>query len=113
MLRKINSAAIAVAAFLSAGSALNAAPVDLSSWQLDGGGNWTFLSQDAPNDSARQNSNSPPTILFNNLNSQGTALKGTIEVQTAADDDFIGFVLGYDDGDITGSNATTDYILVD
>lgn len=90
-----------------------AGPIDLSSWIIDGGGSWTFNTTVIPNDSATQNVNSIPTVLFNNVNSQGLALSGTIEVQTSSDDDFIGFVLGYDDNDLFGSNATTDYILVD
>jgi opacity protein-like surface antigen len=88
-------------------------PVDLSSWTVDGGGNWVFNSTNAPNDSANQTLNSIPTVLFNGTNSQGSALSGTIEVQTTSDDDFIGFVLGYGDNDLFGSNPTTDYILVD
>ena len=91
----------------------SAAPVDLSSWLIDGAGSWSFNSTNAPNDSADQAFNSIPTVLFNNVNSQGLSLAGTIEVQTTSDDDFIGFVLGYDDEDLFGTNATTDYILVD
>lgn len=94
-------------------SSANAAPVDLSSWKIDGNGNWSFNSTSAPNDSADQALNSIPTVLFNDTNSQGLSLAGTIEVRTTADDDFIGFVLGYDDEDLFGTNATTDYILVD
>ena len=90
-----------------------AVPVDLSTWTVDGGGSWIFNSTDAPNDSANQLLNSIPTVLFNGENSQGMALSGTIEVQTGSDDDFIGFVLGYDDDDLFGTNPTTDYILVD
>ena len=71
----------------------SAAPVDLSTWLIDGGGSWTLHTSAAPNDSARQNLNSPPTVLFNNLDSQGLALSGTIRVESANDDDFIGFVL--------------------
>lgn len=90
-----------------------AGPIDLSSWLIDGAGSWTLNTTVEPNDSATQNVNSIPTVLFNNMDSQGLALSGTIEVQTSADDDFIGFVLGYDDEDLFGSNASTDYILVD
>ena len=90
----------------------HAAPVNLSTWLIDGGGNWTLHTGSAPNDSAFQSLNSPPTVLFNNMNSQGLSLSGTIRVESTADDDFIGFVLGYDDNDLTGS-PTTDYILVD
>jgi len=90
-----------------------AIPVDLSTWTVDGAGNWVFNSTNAPNDSANQTLNSIPTVLFNGIDSQGMALSGTIEVQITGDDDFIGFVLGYDDNDLFGTNATTDYILVD
>ena len=88
-------------------------PVDLSSWLIDGAGNWTLQSQSEPNDSVFQSLNSRPTMFFNNMNSQGTQLSGTIEVQSSADDDFVGLVLGYDDNDLFGSNPTTNYILVD
>ncbi|MBL4581429.1 MAG: PEP-CTERM sorting domain-containing protein [Gammaproteobacteria bacterium] len=90
-----------------------AGPVDLSTWLIDGGGSWTILSDPNPNDSAYQSINGPPAMLFHNINSQGLELSGTIEVQTTTDDDFIGFVLGYDDNDNVGANATTDYILID
>ena len=90
-----------------------AVPVNLSTWTIDGGGNWVFNSTNAPNDSANQTLNSIPTVLFNGIDSQGMSLSGAIEVQTTNDDDFIGFVLGYDDNDLFGANATTNYILVD
>ena len=72
-----------------------------------------FNTTNASNDSANQLLNSIPTVLFSGIDSQGIALSGTIQVQTETDDDFIGFVLGYDDNDLFGTNATTDYILVD
>jgi hypothetical protein len=92
--------------------ATNAAPVDLSSWLVDGPGNWTLQTQVEPNDSVFQSLNSGPSMFFNNSDSQGLALSGSIEVQqTGGDDDFVGFVLGYDDDDLFA--ATTDYILID
>lgn len=97
---------------LSAGAA-HADPVNLSSWRVDGGGSWTLHTNIAPNDSALQSLNSPPTVLFNNVNSQGLSLSGTIRVESTLDDDFIGFVLGYTDNDLLGSNADTDFILID
>jgi len=90
---------------------VHAGLVDLSSWQIDGSGNWVLPGP--PNDSVLQTLNSRPTMFFNDMDSQGTKLSGTIKVETASDDDFIGFVLGYDDGDLFGSNLTTDYILFD
>lgn len=103
---------ISVLALFYAG-VVSAVPVDLSSWLTDGPGNWTLQTQTNPNDSVLQSLNSGPSMFFNNMNSQGLALSGTIEVQTSGDDDFVGFVLGYDDNDNTGANPTTDYILVD
>jgi len=91
----------------------SAGPVDLSSWLTDGGGNWTIQNDPLLGDSGFQSLNGPPTMLFNNVDSQGLELSGTIEVQTTSDDDFIGFVLGYDDNDNVGANASTDYILID
>jgi len=86
--------------------------VDLSAWSEDGGGNWVLPG--APNHSVFQTLNSPTTMFFNNENSQGKSLSGSIKVEeTGGDDDFVGFVLGYDDNDLFGSNATTDYILID
>ncbi len=86
----------------------HAVPVDLSDWKIDGSGNWTLQ---ASNNGVKQGLNSRPTVFFNDKDSQGTALGGTIEVQTQNDDDFVGFVLGYNEGDLFAD--TTDYILVD
>lgn len=86
----------------------HAVPVDLSDWKSDGGGSWTLQGS---NNGVKQSLNSRPTVFYNNKDSQGTALGGTIEVQTTADDDFVGFVLGYNEGDLFAD--TTDYILVD
>ena len=91
-------------------------PVDLSSWiengfkGNNGAGTWTV--QGAGNDSVRQSSNGQPTVFFEaGSNAQGTALSGTIEVETTTDDDFIGFFLGYQDGELNSTNA--DFWLID
>lgn len=108
--------AIALLGGVVLAGAANAAPVDLSSWiveEVPGSptANWTV--QNAPaNDSVFQSQNSRPSIFFDpGTNSQGKALSGKIKVETASDDDFIGFVLGYDSGE-AGSN-NTDFILID
>lgn len=104
---------VAIALAMVTGAA-QSAPVDLSSWEVDGSGNWTLQTTNVPNDSVNQSLNSAPTIFFNDMDSQGFALSGTIKQGPGGgDDDFFGFVLGYDDGDLFGSNPTTDYILVD
>ena len=102
--------AVLASAFFAMEAQAAPVPVDLSSWTVDGNGSWTLA---ADNNSAFQSLNSAPTVLHNGENSQGTALAGTITVEErSGDDDFIGFVLGYTQGDIDG-NADTDYILVD
>ena len=92
-----------------AGSTATAAPVDLSSWFNEGGSsNWVLA---ADNNSVLQTVNGAPAVFVNGVDSQNQKLSGTIEVQTTGDDDFIGFVLGYDSGDF--GSATADYLLVD
>lgn len=89
-------------------AAAMAAPVNLDSWLAEGPGNWLIAPDD---ESVRQTKNGDPTVFHNNENSQGNSLSGTIAVETKGDDDFIGFVLGYNPGDL--SNAAADYILID
>ncbi|SFK55126.1 PEP-CTERM sorting domain-containing protein [Methylophaga sulfidovorans] len=83
-------------------------PVDLSSWKANGNGNWVLQSG---NNAVKQTLNNNPTVFHNNKNSQGTALSGQITVETTSDDDYIGFVLGYNNNDLTNSSA--DYLLID
>jgi hypothetical protein len=104
---------VGIALAMATGAA-QSAPVDLSSWLTDGSGNWTLQTTSVPNDSVNQSLNSRPTVFFNDVDSQGLALSGTIKQGPGGgDNDFFGFVLGYDDEDLFGTNATTDYILVD
>lgn len=99
---------IGVAAFLLSGAAI-ADSVDLSTWTANGSaGNWVLQ---GANDSVLQTTNTTrPTFFHNGTDSQGLALSGTIKVGSS-DDDFMGFVLGYNDGDY--NNASADYILID
>jgi hypothetical protein len=72
--------------------------------------NWTV--QGVNNDSVFQSVNSGPSVFYEpGSNAQGTALSGTIRVETRSDDDFIGFVLGYQTGEINSTNA--DFWLID
>lgn len=51
------------------------------------------------NDSVLQTTNGNPTVFFEaGSNTQGTALAGQITPNSNWDDDFIGFVLGYQSG---------------
>lgn len=96
-------------ALIALSTAASAAPVDLSSWLENGGGNWTVAGD---NNSVFQSINTPdPAVFFNDTNSQGLALSGQITVDPNFDDDFIGFVLGYNNND--SGNSGADYILID
>lgn len=99
--------ALALGAMMVSGSAL-AVPVDLSSWSLNGAGNWNVAGD---NNSVTQTQNSNPGVFFGPGNAQGNQLSGTIRVNTTSDDDFIGFVLGYNNGDLTNTNS--DFLLID
>ena len=89
----------------------HAGSVDLSGWTADGGSSsWDVQ---PGNDTVLQTINGAPTVFYDPAvtSTQGKALSGTISVQTDGDDDFIGFVLGYQPGEIFSSTA--DYFLVD
>lgn len=96
--------------------AAQAGTVDLSSWIENGfkgnNGAGTWNVQGVNNNSVLQTRNGDPTVFFKpGANAQGTALKGSIKVETTGDDDFIGFVLGYQDGELNSANA--DFWLID
>jgi hypothetical protein len=86
-----------------------AGPIDLSTWLENGTGTWTLQ---AGNDAVKQSTNvHPPAVFHNGVNSQGQQLSGKVSVETTSDDDFFGFVLGYQNGDL--SNGVADYLLID
>lgn len=94
----------------------NAASVDLSTWDENGyqgnNGAGTWVVQGTNNDSVLQTLNGNPTVFFEpGSNAQGTSLSGEVTVETTGDDDFIGFVLGYQDGEFNSTNA--DFWLID
>jgi opacity protein-like surface antigen len=101
-----------VLSVLGFSSVVNASTIelDMSTWETDGDGEWTY--DDADN-SWLQTINGSPTVLFDpNQSSINSAISGTISVETTNDDDWIGFVLGYQDDEIY-QDAGTDYWLVD
>jgi len=88
----------------------NAGLVDLSTWEHDGAGNWT--TQGINDDSVYQSINGQPTVFFKDgSNARNTAISGEITVQTTSDDDFIGFVLGYQNDEL--SSNSSDFWLID
>lgn len=94
------SKAIAALCLTAAASGVSAAPIDLSSWSaltLDfpGGqeaGNWVL--QPGNND-VTQTLNADPSFFLNNLNQTQFEIDGQWQVNTASDDDYMGFVFGY------------------
>lgn len=91
-----------------------AAPVniDLSPW-VGNGGTWA---RSVDNNSVTQSINSPTIVFHSNENDIGTQFRGSFEVETAADDDFVGFVLGYTNNDISQTgpdNSNINYLLID
>lgn len=97
-----------LAAAFSSLAVAQASPVDLSTWMDTPGGTWNVA---ADNNSVLQGTNGNPTIFYSGTNDKGKSLSGTITVETSGDDDFVGFVLGFNSGDDTSASA--DYILID
>jgi len=91
---------LAAAFCLSISVPASAVPIDLSSWSaltLDyaGGqlaGNWVLGSG---NTEVTQTINADPSLFLNNINQTSYSMDGTWKVQTNSDDDYMGFVFGY------------------
>lgn len=104
-MRKI--ATVMVATIFAASQSF-AAPVDLSGWTAEGDGRWQVASDD---NSVTQTINGAPTVFFSSgSEAQGTELNGTI-MSRDGDDDYVGFVLGYDAGELNGTDV--DFWLID
>lgn len=84
----------------SMATSASAVPIDLSSWSaltLDyaGGqpaGNWVL---GGGNTEVTQTVNADPSFFLNNVNQTSYSIDGTWQVQTNSDDDYMGFVFGY------------------
>lgn len=119
MMRQImqtSAAKPAVVLVLLTSGVTHADPVDLGSWTADpydpvsgfNDGVWTVSGDGS---SVRQSVNGQPTIFYSDFEAFGTEVTGEITVDTTSDNDFIGFVLGYQPGD--NNNADADYLLID
>ena len=75
---------------------INAAtPVNLNTWSQQGAtsaGNWTVVPDGT---SVFQSINGAPTMFVSPNNFRDTTVSGSFRVETTSDDDFIGFVFGY------------------
>ena len=91
---------IAALASLAVSASSIAAPVDLSSWSpltlnFAGGqpaGSWSL---EPGNTAVTQTVNADPSFYLNNLNQTAFSMDGSWQVNTTSDDDFMGFVFGY------------------
>lgn len=106
MLIRLASVAAAALGIASASTV----PVDLSTWVEEsvGSANWVLAGD---NNSVTQTLNGAPTVYYDPSPSQGKTLAGTIRVNTGGDDDFIGFVLGFESGDLSTDNPG--FLLLD
>ncbi|WP_281560457.1 PEP-CTERM sorting domain-containing protein [Thalassomonas sp. RHCl1] len=89
-------------AVLGLSSQVNATPIDLTNWTETPGGDW-LLAVDGS--SVLQADNGEATFFLSEDNYINTEISGTVGVETSSDDDFIGFVFGY--------NNSNDYLLFD
>ena len=112
----MNMSKLLVSALVALPFGVQAAVVDLSAWTAEGGSSsWNVQ---PGNDTVYQTVNGDPTVFFDpaSTGSQGTALSGNIKQTDLlpgaggfgnGDDDFIGFVLGYNSGEL--SSSSTDF----
>ena len=108
MLSKISTLALATTASLILTAPAFAAAVDLSTWTREGTGTWNLQ---PGNNSVIQTVNGNPTVFYSDYSAFGNRLSGTIRVAADGDDDFIGFVVGFNAGNLAG--AATDFLLID
>ena len=89
-------------------------PIDLNGWSKEGRstqGVWDVDSTDASDVKQQVNFNS--TFYVNNEVWINRVIEGSITVETAVDDDFIGFVMGFQNPDAPGDTSTHNYLLFD
>lgn len=87
---------------LSTSTFANASLIDLNAWSGTSGGNWVV---DGSGTSVLQTINGQPTYFLSDNNYINKKFDGTFGVETTGDDDFIGFVFGY--------NSNNDFLLFD
>ena len=99
--------AVALVALLAAAGGVSAQTnVDLNTWTQKGpagNGTWTV---DGSGDFVVQSINGDPTYFVSPNDFFNTTIEGTFQVQGTFDDDFIGFVFGYNEPGQNSSDAT-------
>jgi PEP-CTERM putative exosortase interaction domain len=106
-MKGVHMAVMCSAAVLAGPAMAVEVPVDLTGWTQEGAGTWNVQ---PGNDSVLQTLNSNPGVFFSDYSAFGNQLSGTITVNTRTDDDFVGFVVGYDPGELAGPS---DFLLID
>jgi len=95
------------------GSTAYAVPIDLNDWTEEsytpGAADWDVA---VDGSFVTQNNNvQSPTIFYSDFDAFNSETIGKIRVNTGSDDDYIGFVFGFNPGETTATTA--DYLLVD
>ena len=88
-------------------------PVDLSTWSqrsVSGGSAWVVSSG---NTEVRHDNNAFVSFFVNPDPKQDFTLRGTFEVQSTNDDDYIGLVFGYETPDSSSAANDYDFLLFD
>jgi hypothetical protein len=93
---------VLVVVFLGFAMSASAAPVNLETWSEltlnfpggQGAGNWVLAADKTYVD---QTLNADPSFFLNNLDLTSYSMDGSWQVRTASDDDYMGFVFGYQD----------------
>ncbi len=115
MRKVMRGAAACLLSGIFAGHALGQVNVDLNHWQKEGpssAGNWV-VEPDGSN--VLQTINGAPTYFVSNVDFYNTTIRGSFGVETGSDDDFIGFVFGYQGpfSEQDDSPLMVDYLLFD
>jgi len=88
--------------------------VDLNAWvqnRIVGTGSSGRFTVNSPTTATFNNGGPSRGLIFSGSNDVDHILRADVRVGTLADDDFFGFVVGYNNGDY--ANAGADYVLVD
>jgi Thrombospondin C-terminal region len=112
VMSKLNVMLVSTLLACASGASMAApVPIDLNTWNQRGpsaNGTWTVAPGGA---SVLQSINGDPTFFVSPGTQINTTVRGTISVGSSGDDDFVGFVLGYNGPGGTGNNMN--YILLD
>lgn len=109
---KTHTTLLSTALLAAAGAAMAAeVPIDLNTWSKRGpsaNGSWTVAGDGS---SVVQSINGDPTFFVSPGNEIDKTLRGKISVLTSSDNDFIGFVFGFNAPASTGNDM--DFVLFD